>query len=890
MLSDLRYRLRALFRREAVETELDDELRFHMEREVEKLEQRGLAPEEARRQARLAFGGRSQIAEDCREARGTSLVENTAQDVRYALRQLRANPGFAAVMILTLGLAIGANSAIFSVVAGVLLRPLPYPQSNRLVRLFETSAAYPKFPLNPGDFHDYRERSRSFEAMAGFSRQDLQISAGSGGAEILHGFMITADFFKVLEERPELGREFNRLDEVPHNSSRIMDASIRPVIISDRLWRTRYGADPRIIGKTIWMNALPGTVVGVMPRGLEHPGNEYHAIPYGRAVDIWTPFQFEKDDWSERGSHYLEGIGRLKDGVTAGEAQAELNAIMAQLAKEHPIDARWGVRVVGLDQEIVGATRPVLLMLLGAVGMVLLIACANASNLLLARAASRRKEMAVRLALGAPRGRLVRQLLTESLVTALAGGALGLGLAVGGVRAIVSLLPSDFPRATDIHVSAGVFWFTLAVALGTGTVFGLAPALRASRTDPRVGLHEGGSGSGRRQQRLRSMLVLSQVTLACMLLIGAGLMLRSLLNQIHLNPGFRDDHVLTATLSLPTIEYPNGEATNQFYRQMLGDLRALPGVQATGAGSDLPWTGWDENTSFDIEGKQPPAGTFYHARYHVATPDYFRALGVPLVAGRFFTEGDEHSAPVVIVNQAMAKKYWPGEDALGKRITFEDHPQEKDWLTVVGIVGDVKDAPTSAAAEPGFWWSHAGAPFRDMVVVVRYDGDPEAMAADLRAEVHRLNPGLAVANVRQMDQIVEATVAAPRMEFILVGLFGGLAIVLAGIGIYGLVAYSVSQRTPEFGVRMALGAQRWDVLRLVMAQVTGLVLVGTALGLLLAIVLGRTLQSLIYAVSPADPLTLAGAGGLVMVVAIVACMAPARRATGVDPMTALRTE
>lgn len=475
---------------------------------------------------------------------------------------------------------------------------------------------------------------------------------------------------------------------------------------------------------------------------------------------------------------------------------------------------------------------------------------------------------------------------------ALAGGSLGVGLAVGGVRAIVSLLPNNFPRVGDIRVSGPVVLFTLAIAVGAALLFGMAPALQASRTDPRQGIHGGGGAvsAGRQPQRLRSALVTSQVTLACVLLIGAGLMLRSLLNQMHLNPGFQEDHVLTATLSLPTIEYPNGAATNQFYRQLLQELRALPGVQATGAGSDLPWTGWDENTSFEIEGKHPPAGTLYQVRYHAATPDYFRALGVPLLEGRFFRDSDAHSAPVVIINSALAKKYWPGEDALGKRVAFEDHPQAKDWLTVVGIVGDVKDAPTSVAAEPGFWWSHEGAPFRDMAVVVRYDGDPGVMAAALRSEVRRLNPGLAVANVQQMDQIVEASVAAPRMEFILVGLFGGLAIVMAGIGIYGVVAYAVSQRTVEFGVRMALGAQRRDVLRLVLAQVAGLVVGGTILGLLLAVLLGRTLKSLIYGVSPADPATLATAGGLVVVVAILACLAPAHRATGVDPMITLRYE
>lgn len=566
---------------------------------------------------------------------------------------------------------------------------------------------------------------------------------------------------------------------------------------------------------------------------------------------------------------------------------------MAELAREHGRPNGWHVLVVPLAQEIVGANRPMLLMLLGAVGMVLLIACANAANLLLARAASRRREMAVRLALGAQRVRLVRQLLTESLLIALAGGALGLVLAVGGVRAIVSLLPSDFPRAADIHVSAPVFWFTLAVALGTGILFGLFPALQASRTDPRQGLHDGGRTltSGRHQQRLRGALVVSEVTLACVLLIGAGLMLRSLLNQLQLNPGFREDHVLTATLSLPDSEYKGDAPVAQFYRQMLGDLRTMPGVVAAGAGSDLPWTGWDENSSFDIEGKQPPPGAFFHARYHAATPDYFRALGTPLVAGRFFTDADNHEAPqVVIVNQAMAGKYWPREDAPGKRITFEDHPRDKDWLTVVGVVGDVKDRPNSAGAEPGFWWPQQQVAFRDMAVVVRFDGDPAAMTAALRAEVHRLNPGLAVAHVQLMDRIAQESVAAPRMQFVLVGLFGALAIVLAGIGVYGVIAYAVSQRATEFGLRMALGAQRGDLMRMVLWQGARLVLPGSLAGVVLALALGRLMKSLIYGVRPDDPATFASVTGMVVAVALLASFLPALRAAKTDPMRALRAE
>ena len=643
-------------------------------------------------------------------------------------------------------------------------------------------------------------------------------------------------------------------------------------------------------GRKITLNAMPFTVVGVMPPGTEHPGNEYHPVAYGQHVDVWTPFWFEGKP-TQRGSHFIEGFGRLKDGVTASQAQSDLDAIMAELAQHRA--NRWHVLVVPLGQEIVGASRPMLLMLLGAVGMVLLIACANAANLLLARAASRRRELAVRLALGAPRARLVRQMLTESLTLALAGGALGLAMAVGGVRAIVSLLPSDFPRVADIRISAPVFWFTLAVALGTGILFGLFPALQASRTDPRQGLHDGGRTltGGRHQQRLRSALVVSEVTLACALLIGAGLMLRSLMKQMQLNPGFRVDHVMTATLSLPDADYKEGEPVVQFYQQMMGDLRAMPGVRAAGAGSDLPWTGWDENTSFDIDGKQPPPGTEFHARYHTATPDFFRALGTPLVAGRFFTDADKHDGlQVILINEAMAKKYWPHEDAVGKRITFEDQPKEKDWMTVVGIVGDVKDRPNSPAAEPGFWWPHAQAAFHNMAVVVRFDGDPGAMTRALRDEVHRMNPGLAVAHVQLMDQIVEESVAAPRMEFVLVGLFGALAILLAAIGTYGVIAYAVSQRTTEFGLRMALGAQRGDLMRMVLAQGARLVVPGALAGVALALVLGRAMKSLIYGVRPDDPMTFVAVAAMVMLVALVASYVPARRAAKADPMRALRAE
>lgn len=885
MLSDLRYWLRALLRHRQVEAELEEELRYHFDREVEKNVRAGMTKQEAMRRARLAFGGHEHAKEDCREERGTSFIENTTQDARYALRQLRANPIFAVVMIATLALAIGANSAIFSVVDGVLLRRLPFARADRVVRLFLTSPIFPRFPLNPWDFRDLRDRNRSFSGMAAFTRSDLQLSGGSEKPEMLYGFAITAGFFDVLGVRPELGHEFDRANEVPN--------SAHEAVISDRLWRTDFGADPGILGRKITLNALPFTVVGVMPPGTEHPGNEYHAVPYGQHVDVWTPFWFQGNP-TQRGSHFIEGFARLRDGVTLGQAASEMNAIMKRIQGEHGDDAdAWHVLVVPLGQEIVGAARPMLLMLLGAVGMVLLIACANAANLLLARATIRRREFAVRLALGAPRIRLVRQLLTESLILAFAGGGLGLLLAMGGVRAVVSLLPADFPRVTDIHVSAPVFLFTLVIATGTGTLFGLFPAIQCSRTDPRDGLHEGGRSltSSRHAQHLRSALVGSEVMLACALLIGAGLMLRSLLNQMQLNAGFREDHVLTASLSLPNAEYKNGAPVAQFFQQLLANLRNQPGVEAAGAGSDLPWTGWDENTSLSVEGKQPPPGSSFHARYHAATPGYFQALGTPLIAGRFFTDGDKDGAlPVIIINQAMARKFWSHENAVGKRMTFDDHPKEKDWLTVVGVVGDVKDKPSSPEAAPAFWWPHLQAPFRDMAVVIRCSGDPAAMATSLRDQVHRLNPSLALAHVQQMDQIVSESVAAPRMEFVLVGLFGMLAIVLAAMGTYGVIAYAVSQRATEFGLRMALGAQRGDLMRLVLTQGARLVLPGAAAGVVLALVLGRAMKSLIYGVRPDDPATFVAVAGIVLAVALAASWLPARRAAKADPMQALRAE
>ena len=886
MLDDLRYRARALFRLGKIEGELDEELRFHFDHEVQKYMARGMSEKQARREARMAFGGHEQIKENCREARGTSFIELTIDDAKYAIRQLTGNPTFSMVMILTLALSIGANSAIFSVINGVLLKRLPYPAPERLVRIFLSSHEFPKFPLNPWDFLDFRARNHSFEAIAAFTRGDVQLS-GDGEPVKLNGFHITSGYFRVLGLRPELGREFDFQAEIPGNGLQ--------VIISNRLWRTRFGADANIIGRKITMNMQPFTVIGVMPAGTEHPGNEYHSVAYGESVDVWWPFYFAGNS-NQRGSHFIEGIGRLKPGVSADRALAEMNAIMTQLGREHPDgDSGWRVLVIPLYTEVVGASKQLLLVLLGAVGIVLLIACANAANLLMARASARQREISVRLAMGAPRLRVVRQLLTESLLLSCLGGAVGLLLAFGGVRALVLLLPADFPRANDIHVSWPVLLFTLGVSVATGVLFGFAPAMQASRTDPKEGLQKAtrGTTAGKAQNRLRSALVMAEVGLASVLLIGAGLMLRTFLNLIHLDPGFKQDHLLTASISLPHEKYKADKDRRFFFSQLMSVLNALPGVESAGAGSDLPWTGYDENAGgFRIEGKTPQPGEEFHARYHAATPGYFSAMGIPLLAGRYFNDGDKDGAKnVFVINQTMAKHYWPNEDVVGKRLSFEDAPKkESDWITVVGVVGDVKDHPNSPGAEAAYWYPEYQAPDFNMLIALRTRSDPRQAIDSLREAVHRLDPELAVAEIKLMDEVADSAVSTPRFTFALVGLFAGLAIVLAAIGAYGVISYTVGQRAPEFGLRVALGAQRSDLLWMVLAQSAKLAIPGTAIGVMLALSLSHVVRGLVYQVSPTDPAILTAVVLLVLFIALLASYVPARRAAATDPMTTLRTE
>ncbi len=813
--------------------------------------------------------------------RRTNHLEAIGNDLRYAVRTLGRTPGFTIVIVLTLALAIGANSAIFSVIQGVLLRPLPYAQPDRIVRIFFNSDNYPKFPLNPYDLRDFRARNRTFDSVAGIVRADAQLS-GAGEPVMLRTFRVTAGYFRVLGFTPARGREFTTADELA--------AQGRLAILSDRLWRARFASDRDIVGRKIALNAEPYTVVGVMPPGVQHPGNDYHAVADGDTVDLWLPFPYDGNP-NQRGSHFMEGIGRLKPGVSPEQANADLSAVLSRMATEHT-GKDWRVYLVPLYREMVGRTRSMLLVLLAAVGLLLLIACVNAANLLLARSSARVREMAVRSALGAARGRIIRQLVTESLVIALAAGALGTAFAVGGVRALVACLPAGFPRASEIHLDSAVFAFTLLVAVLTGLLFGLVPALTASRTDLQNSLREGGRGataSGRHLQ-LRNLLVVGETGLACVLLIAAGLMLHSFVNLLRTDPGFRPQQVLTATLSLPRETYRGEAQIRQFHERLIAGLQSLPGVRSAGLGTDLPWTGYDENAGgFTVEGRPADYNNKTTARYHAASLDYFRAMGIPLLRGRFFTARDDKDAlKVILVNQTMAERYWPGEDAIGKRISFNDKPAEKDWMQIAGVVGDVKDRADSSAAQPAFWWPLAQVPFRDVSVALRSDSDPAALGNQLRLAVRQLDPGLAVADLRVMNQVTDAAVSGQRFALFLVGLFAVLALVLATIGIYGVISYSVNQRMHEFGLRMALGAKPGDLMRMILRQGVTLSVAGAALGLLCAAGLTRLLGSLLYGVGGRDPITFAGVALLALVTTALACYVPARRAAQADPMNSLR--
>jgi predicted permease len=805
------------------------------------------------------------------------------QDLRFGLRMLLKKPGFTLMTVLMLALGIGANTAIFSVVNGVLLKPLPYNAPEELIRVFESSQSQPKFPMALGNFQDYREQNTTLSGLALYTQQDVEL-AQDDNPERLTALGITSGFFELLGVQPLLGREFQREDELPSQNAGI--------ILSHRLWQQRFNGDPGIVGKPLTLSGRLFTIIGVMPAGVQHVGGDYRSTPHGENIDVWWPLELPPQ--AGRNAHFCNAIGRLKSGVSATEALTDFNIIAERLAQQFPNSNRlWRIAMQPLHEELVGRTRTTLWVLLGTVFFVLLIACVNVANLLLARATAREREMAVRAALGAGRRRIIRQLLTESLLLSTLGSACGILLAKWAIDALRLFGPQQLPRLQAVSIDGQILLFTLALTLLTSVLFGLAPALQSGRINLNEMLKEGGrSGTGgRRQRRLRNALVIVEVALALVLLVGAGLLMRSFWKLQQADPGFQAGQVLTTSLTLPGARYGERPKIAAFQEQLLERIAALPDVQVVGLTSDLPWTGYDENASFNIEGRTSSPDDRPSARYHFVSPDYFRAISVPLLEGRFFNAADRQDAPlVVLINQSFATRYWPGENAVSKRFTFSSQPKEKDWFTVVGVVGDVKDSPTSVAAAPALYWSMLQQTPRQMIVAVRTNAEPLRLVEALRNEVRALDQNLPLADVRTLTTVATSAVANQRFTLWMVGLFALIALILAAVGIYGVLSYLVAQRRQEIAVRLALGAQTSDVLRLVIGQGMTLALSGVALGVVGAFALTRLMQKLLYGVSTTDPWTFIVIALLLIIVALLACWIPAYRAMKVAPVTALRHE
>ena len=805
-------------------------------------------------------------------------MDTLSQDIRYAIRRLLKSPGFAAVVILTLGLGIGANSAIFSVVNAVVLRSLPYPEPDRLVRLFQVGDDGGLATFTPMNYLDVQAGMRTLESSAAFTGAGFTLTS-DGEPERLEGAAASASFFEVLGVQPALGRAFQPDENQPGKTN--------VAVISHGLWTRRFNADRAILGRSILLNAEPHTVIGVMPEGFSYPARR----------DVWTPLEYDTQFTQQsRGAWYLSIIARLKPDATVEQAATEIAAIGRRLEAEFP-QTNLNVRmtVQGLHTYMTGDIKPKLLVLLAAVGLVLLIACANVANLLLARAAAREGEIAVRAALGAGRGRLMRQLLTESVLLALGGGLLGLLLAVLGTKLLLSLQPAGIPRLDVVRVDGVVIAFTAGIALATGVLFGLIPAFQATRGDLVGSLKEGGKGAlaSRRSGRLREGLVIVEIALAVMLLAGAGLLMRSFARLQSVNPGFRAGESLTFRTALPSAAYRGEAERASFYQRALERVASLPGVTSAGAISALPLGGSSFGFSFTVEGDPPPRpGEEPSMQTRVVTPDFFKAIGVPLLRGRGFTSNDDANAPqVVLLNDAAVERYFANTDPIGRRITLgwgRGPGRPRNGGEVVGIVGSVKHFGLDEPEQPEIYIPHAQQPMAGMTFVVHTAVEPTTLAEAVRREVRGLDPLLPVTALEPLETVVARSISQPRFYMLVLGIFAAVALLLASIGIFGVVSYAVAQRTREMGIRIALGATRERVLRMVLGSAMRLAVIGVVVGLLAAIALSRTLASLLFDLSPTDPMTYAAVGIGLGLIALMASYLPASRATRVDPVVALR--
>ncbi|TAM80888.1 MAG: ABC transporter permease [Acidobacteria bacterium] len=918
------FNLRALFRKNRAEQEMDDELRFHLEKQVEQYIAQGMSAKEARYAALRKFGNMGQVKEECRDSWGARMINEILQDVRYGLRRLRRNPGFTAVAVLTLALGIGANTAIFSVVNAVVLRPLPYSQSARLVWIAESVPALKSEVASGGDYVDWKDQNHTLDRIAAYDtvyRGSLREGSGSGGGSAdfnltgrgttarIHSAFESASFFATLGVEPQLGRAFTENEDQPGGP--------HVVVLMHSFWQQYFGSDPNVLGDAVNLDAAPYTVIGVMPASFRFPGDSDAQILMPLALN-------ETQERLRIAQRHVLIIGRLKPGISLAAARADLDEIRKRAQPSGgPMLAEGGggqgramtnrgpgsrlrrstsgppdmappaseIKVAPLAEHLAGNLRPAMLILLGAVGLVLLIACANVANLMLTRASARTREVALRAALGAGRWRLVRQLLAESLTLAVAGGMAGLLLAAWGVSVIVRLIPADagggILAVATPKMDGNVLLFALAASVFTGILFGLAPAITVTRPDLAEGLKEGAqvaSPAGRRGW-LRGALAVAEISLALVLLIGASLLINSFYRLLQVNPGFAPERVLTMELSLTDSRYPTRRQKSEFFSQVLRRVESLPGVRSAALADSLPLSPYQGFLMMSPRRLLPGEALSSSTAMMMlrVSPGYFYTLGIPVLKGRTFTDHDnEQARKVAVVNEALARRLWPTEDPIGKQVAGN--------LTVVGVVGNTRHEGLSQDIEAEFYLPYFQLPGDSMQLAVRTAADPDSIVSAVRAQVRATDPGQPLYHVATLEQTLSESLAPRRFNMFLLGIFAAIALALATIGIYGVMAFSVAQRTREIGIRMALGAERKEVLRLVISQGLGLALLGVAIGIVGALALTRFLASLLYGVKPTDPLTFVAVPIILIVVALAACYIPARRAAKVDPMVALRYE
>lgn len=882
MLRNIAGGLRSLFRRTQVDGELNEELGAFLEMAIEEKVRQGMSREDAHRAVRWERGSADSAKEDIRSARWESFWETLWLDMRFALRMLRKSPSFTAVATLTLALGVGANSAIFSVVNAVLLRPLPYAQPGQLVLLSEAkrdagvSGAGMYYPA----FTELRDDNHVFSGVAGFGAHSLVLTGNGEPAEI-STVVVTADYLSLLAAKPKLGRLFTA-EECERGAAAV-------VIISDGLWRNRFGSDPEIVGHSISLDARSYTVIGVMSAG-------FHTPFLKQVNQVWIPLAqdplYSAFVTKPPQQHWMAALARVHPGISTHQVQAELDTFDARLAKDFPAEKGWTIGTEPLQQSITGDVKLPLLLLLGAVGVVLLIACANVANLLLSRATSRSKEIAIRIALGAGRARIARQLLTECSILGLLGGIIGALVAYAGIAALVPMLPSDLPTFDPIRVDGWVLAFALVVSLAASLIFGLAPVLSTSGADPRKDLNEGSrAGESAGPRRARAALAVAEIALAIVLLTGAGLLMRSFSQLTSVNPGFEPNHVVKAMISLPQFQYSTTQQWAAFGQELLTRLQAQPGMQDSAVAGPLPIIDCCVTLNFQIDGTAPTQEGAESANYTPVSPQYFSVMGIPLLRGRLFSESDSSSSmPVTLIDEAMVKRYFPQQDPIGRHLTFGFPANGVVSREIVGIVGDIHDVALGKDPGPMFYVPYSQAPLYGGEVVVRSTLDASAVVSAIRSVTHGIDKNLPVTDIAQLPDILDESLAQPRFRTLLIGLFGAIALVLAAVGIFGVISYSVSRRTHELGIRMALGAQPGTVLGMVLRETLTLTLIGVAVGVPSAIATARLITHLLFRVKPYDPLTLATVPAALVAVGLLASYIPARRAMKVDPMIALRYE